>query len=35
MTRGQMLGYFIFGYAAGLFGAGFAANKVADCYGCR
>ncbi|WP_368900370.1 putative holin [Mixta calida] len=28
LTRGQMLGYFIFGYAAGLFGAGFVADKI-------
>ena len=30
LTRGQVLGYFLFGYAAGLFGAGFVADKIED-----
>ncbi|ELP25075.1 hypothetical protein F385_844 [Pantoea agglomerans 299R] len=30
LTRRQIFGYFVFGYAAGIFGAGFVANKIED-----
>ena len=30
LTRRQIFGYFLFGYAAGVFGAGFVADKVED-----
>lgn len=30
LTRKQVFGYFLFGYAAGVFGAGFAADKIQD-----
>lgn len=30
LTRKQVFGYFLFGYAAGVFGAGIAADKIQD-----
>ncbi|RZK07198.1 MAG: hypothetical protein EOO84_10940 [Pantoea sp.] len=30
LTRRQIFGYFLFGYAAGIFGAGFVADKIED-----
>ncbi|WP_411555773.1 putative holin [Pantoea agglomerans] len=30
LTRRQIIGYFLFGYAAGVFGAGFVADKVEE-----
>ncbi|WNK65728.1 putative holin [Pantoea agglomerans] len=30
LTRRQIFGYFLFGYAAGVFGAGFVADKIED-----
>ena len=30
LTRRQIFGYFLFGYAAGIYGAGFVADKVED-----
>lgn len=30
LTRSQIFGYFLFGYAAGIFGAGFVADKIED-----
>lgn len=35
LTRRQMFGYFLFGYAAGVFGAGFVADKVEDYFNYR
>lgn len=35
LTRRQIFGYFLFGYAAGVFGAGFVADKVENYFDYR